>query len=942
MRPISLEMEGFTSFRQRVTIDFSKFDLFAITGPTGAGKTSIIDAMIYALYGCTPRIGNKSIKDLISQGGDRLKVMLEFSSGQDQYRIARETKWSGKSSKTDARLDQKNGEEWESLADRVGEAEKIVEEIIGLDFNSFTKSVVLPQGQFDEFLKGKVDDRRKILSELLQLDIYGRMMQRANEIAKDHKNTHDTLAQVLGRDYANATRENLTALRKNLKELKPQVKPLETQINTIRRSIPIAVQLRQNRDDLTKHEAALKKLIPERSSAEKRLALVKKAITESKQRIEGLDRKIKATIYNSTLRDDLLAKLHKSERLRVVDATIRDLEGTYKQRSPRLIELQSRNKTAEAACEAATKERSSVDKEVAAAKSCLRSDLKKYGSADAIGNVIEINRHRITDEQRKVRLEKELNRLIRNQQVRNEELSQKKKDLVSAETALEKARGDLELLVHQHTASELRGVLKEGMPCPVCEQEVRRVPKTKRHPSTEKARRDVKAYEKQVNDFLRATASLEGELLQTDPQLSDKRQEITETESRINKTSEQVRALLGKNAGPESEAQLEKLREHMLSLQETLDETVGRLDRCRENEATAKDERAQVKRELSVLESELSAALQHLTESKNEAKTLKKELGRHSELSVVKAELKNQNEAKEEFEENRRRRDGESDTLSKAKDELADCSKLWEALTGKEDSLKESCNKLTRAVDQARATLISDFPDLKIDALGAGRDPATQLEQRAQELDSRRHSTQTELLRLEEQIKTLEGQIERATEMRSQMELHKSQAAVARDLALALRGDQFIAFIQAEAYHRLAQDGSVHLDSLSSGRYSFDFDKDEFVVVDHWNADEPRPVATLSGGESFLASLALALALAEGLSGLSHGRSRFALESLFLDEGFGSLDPETLDVAIQGIETLGSSDRLVGIVSHIPELAERMPGRISVRKAVGGSSIEVS
>src|ERR1044072_5352202 len=386
MRPISLEMEGFTSFRQRVTIDFTKFDLFAITGPTGAGKTSIIDAMIYALYGCTPRIGNKSIKDLISQGGDRLKVMLEFSSVQDQYRIARETKWSGKSSKTDARLDQKNGEEWKSLADRVGEAEKIVEEIIGLDFNSFTKSVVLPQGQFDEFLKGKVDDRRKILSELLQLDIYGRMMQRANEIAKDHKNTHDTLAQVLGRDYANATRENLTAFRKNLKELRAQVKPLETQINIIRRSIPIAVQLRQNRDDLTKHEVALKKLVPERSSAEKRLALAKKAITEGKQRIEALDRKIKATTYNSTLRDDLLAKLHKSERLSAVDATIRDLEGTYKQRSPRLIELQSRNKTAEAACEAATKERSSVDKEVAAAKNRLSSDLKKYGSADAIGN----------------------------------------------------------------------------------------------------------------------------------------------------------------------------------------------------------------------------------------------------------------------------------------------------------------------------------------------------------------------------------------------------------------------------------------------------------------------------------------------------------------------------------------------------------------------------
>jgi len=942
MRPISLEMEGFTSFRQRVTIDFTKFDLFAITGPTGAGKTSIIDAMIYALYGCTPRIGNKSIKDLISQGGDRLKVMLEFSSGQDQYRIARETKWSGKSSKTDARLDQKNGEEWESLADRVGEAEKIVEEIIGLDFNSFTKSVVLPQGQFDEFLKGKVDDRRKILSELLQLDIYGRMMQRANEIAKDHKNTHDTLAQVLGRDYANATRENLTALRKTLKELKPQVKPLETQINSIRRLIPIAVQRRQNRDDLTKNEAALKKLVPERSSAEKRLALAKQAITASKQKIEALDLKIKVTTYNSNLRDDLLAKLHKSERLNGVDATIRDLEGAYNQKSPRLIELRSLNKTAEATCEAATKERGSVEKEVVAAKNSLKSDLKKYGSVDAIGNMIEINRHRITDEQRKAKLEKDLNRLVRDQQLRGEKLSQLKDDLVGAETALERASTDLELLVQQHAVAELQGTLKEGKPCPVCEQQVRRLPQTKRHRSMEQAKKSVKAYEKQVKDFLRATSSLEGELRQTAPLLSGKKQEITETESRIDEAAQQVRALLGKPASPESEAQLEMLREHVSSVQEKLDESVDRLDECRENEATAKDEAAQVKRELSVLESELSAARQHLSKLKNEATTLQKELGKYSDLSVVKAELKAQNEAKEQFEENRRRREGESDALSKAKDELADCSKLWEALTSKENSLKETCDKLTRGVDQARAALVSDFPDLKIDALGAGRDPATQLEQRAQELDSRRHSTQTELLRLEEQIKTLEGQIERATEMRSQMELHKSQAAVARDLALALRGDQFIAFIQAEAYHRLAQDGSVHLDSLSSGRYSFDFDKDEFVVVDHWNADEPRPVATLSGGESFLASLALALALAEGLSGLSHGRSRFALESLFLDEGFGSLDPETLDVAIQGIETLGSSDRLVGIVSHIPELAERMPGRISVRKAVGGSSIEVS
>ena len=129
---------------------------------------------------------------------------------------------------------------------------------------------------------------------------------------------------------------------------------------------------------------------------------------------------------------------------------------------------------------------------------------------------------------------------------------------------------------------------------------------------------------------------------------------------------------------------------------------------------------------------------------------------------------------------------------------------------------------------------------------------------------------------------------------------------------------------------------------MSADRYSFSVEKDEFQVVDHWNASERRPVTTLSGGESFLASLALALALAEGLSGLSSGHTRFALESLFLDEGFGTLDPETLELVVAGIEGLSTNDRLIGIVSHISELAERMPSRIQVGKSVGGSSIEMN
>ena len=400
MRPISLEMEGFTSFRQKAVIDFSKFDLFAITGPTGAGKTSIIDAMIYALYGCTPRISNKSIKELISQGSDRLKVLLECSSGQSCYRIARETKWTGKSSITSIRLEQKDGERWVALADKVGQAaDPLVEDIVGLDFNGFTKSVVLPQGRFDEFLKGKIDERRKILSDLLLLDVYSRMMQRANEIAKENKNKSDTLADLLTRDYSNATPENLTRLKKELELLKPSLEPLTAELSRIRKSIPVAHQLRQARNDLANAEAELKQLGPDRASAEKNLNKAQQVIKTGQDKIKQIEDRIRATIYDSGVRDDLVAKLHKSESLQELEKRARDLVETQKKKSQRLERLESDYNKASAAHQAASDARAAHQKQFDADQKTLKATLQKHGSPDAIKAAIETNKRRLKAEE---------------------------------------------------------------------------------------------------------------------------------------------------------------------------------------------------------------------------------------------------------------------------------------------------------------------------------------------------------------------------------------------------------------------------------------------------------------------------------------------------------------------------------------------------------------
>ncbi|MDP9242953.1 MAG: SMC family ATPase, partial [Actinomycetota bacterium] len=153
MRPIRLLIAGFTAFRDRQEIDFDELDLFAISGPTGSGKTSVLDAITYALYGRIERVGNQA-GQFISQGQKRMSVELEFSVGNERYHVTRTTPASGA---TTIMLERWAGEEWRQVgegADRVKGANEIIRNALGLDYESFTRTVLLPQGKFAQFLSG--------------------------------------------------------------------------------------------------------------------------------------------------------------------------------------------------------------------------------------------------------------------------------------------------------------------------------------------------------------------------------------------------------------------------------------------------------------------------------------------------------------------------------------------------------------------------------------------------------------------------------------------------------------------------------------------------------------------------------------------------------------------------------------------------------------------
>jgi exonuclease SbcC len=158
-------------------------------------------------------------------------------------------------------------------------------------------------------------------------------------------------------------------------------------------------------------------------------------------------------------------------------------------------------------------------------------------------------------------------------------------------------------------------------------------------------------------------------------------------------------------------------------------------------------------------------------------------------------------------------------------------------------------------------------------------------------------------------------------------------------LAKLLRSDEFPRWLVASALDTLVADASISLLELSGGQFELTHDDGEFLVIDHADADSCRPVKTLSGGETFQASLALALALSEQITTLAAAGAAH-LDAIFLDEGFGTLDESTLDIVATTLENLATTrNRMVGVITHVGALADRIPARFTVTRDQRTSTI---
>jgi exonuclease SbcC len=909
-------------------------DLFVITGPTGAGKTSLIDAIVFALYGRTPRIGEKSISELISQGSERVRVFLHFTAGDKQYQIVRTLKRGG-TTKVQLEIQNADGTTWDPLSNKVSEVRSTIEEIIGLDFDGFIKSVVLPQGEFDEFLRGERQERRHIISELLNLRLYVEMGQRARQKAEASDSEAILIEQHLAEAYQGVTEERKKALTGDLKTLRREGQRLNADLKIVRELQPLAVSLKHVRKSHAETsrdvDVAAKKLETAKSS----MSSVAAEIGRHAKKIKDIEESLKSAAYDQALHHKLLAIIPLAEqRITLLTSVAADKKQHAVSQEeadslrPKVEKTKKDAQNAKFAQEAA-------DKLVRNASDAYTSAKKQHGSIEAV----RVAKEELASLEELKSDQQELRKNLRENetefgsiQARLETSLQKEK---TARQAWKEAQSNLEQLQQIHAVDELRKKLKKGEPCTVCEQIVVKVPKAGEHPVLDQARETVETTHAEFERLHDATKILSNrrESLPKEAQALKKR--LTKVENAIESIQAKLQKILGKSERGDPARELDRIEQKLLTLDDALELAKQQQERATKECQDVQSRYAGLERSLALCDQKISSLERTLSQKEESLAGLKEKLKGSDDLPLLKKELLAQEKSKKTQDECEREK--------KATEQLRIAAEQKAAVAGAEVSshqkrILELTNHVAKLEDQIGTAQKKIRKELDIPK---DSDELEEVERRRSSLENDWQALSAKIAVAEAEIQRIEKALLEVAAKRQQINALRERVMLYKELGMALRADQFIRFIEEEALQRLADGGSGHLLQLSSGRYSFSTEGDEFFAIDHWNADEPRSVNTLSGGESFLASLALALALADTLAEFATEREQFRLDSLFLDEGFSTLDPETLDVAVQGIESLAGGNRLIGVISHITELAERFPVQIEVKKAIGGSTLQI-
>ncbi|HLM64547.1 MAG TPA: SMC family ATPase [Acidimicrobiales bacterium] len=821
-----LEIEGFTAFRAPTVVDFAGADLFALAGPTGAGKTSVIDALTFALYGSVPRLDDRrAVAPVISQNLNEARVRLDFTIdgvSHTAVRVVRATKAGGATTK-EARLES-GGEVLAGTADEVTAA---VTARLGLTFEHFTTCVSLPQGQFARFLHDKPRSRQDLLVRLLDLGLYDRVASVARQRGALARNRADVVAGQLDRLAAATPAARAAAVER-------------------------IARLTRLGDRLAAERPRLDELAARAVEAAERSELA----AEQAERVGAL------TAPDGV--DELAAAVGEADHARHQAAEIDDdAVAAVTEGEERL---------------AALPDRRTLD-------ALLGDHRRRAGLVDTLGR----GRGAEAEAADRVAIAAEVEE--------------------AARRAREERAADLERVRAELRALALVPELAVGEPCPVCQQAVEELPAGHHPADLSAAERALAEADAVVATAGRALTEARTHQARIDEKLMRVGAELAELDARLGAALASLAPALAPSAASRP----------------------GRVKSA--GTGTGVDGGAALI-DVAAIEAQLAVVVD-AEETLEKARRAERDarLARRAAERRYAGLVEREREARRAFD---TARDTVADLAPPAA-ERCDLAADWHALLAwaaeRRPVLAEAAAERRRAVDAARAeaatqleALLAACRDAGVTDVGASWPGEAVAAARA---------------RADEAVDHLDAQLAEVERLRSDAGAAVEQHQVADTLAAHLAANRFEKWLLDEAVHQLVAGATDILGELSGGGYSLAVDTRTggFLVVDHTNASQTRPARTLSGGETFLASLALALALADQVAGLAVGGSAH-LEALFLDEGFGTLDPDTLDIVAAALDELGARGRMVGVVTHVRELAERLPVRFEVRKVGGAATVE--
>ena len=981
MKILAIRGRNLASLEGDFEIDFTvepllSAGIFAISGPTGAGKSTLLDTMCLALFARTPRTdqakeNNVKLQDVsneqLSQSDPRFLLRRGTSSGfaevdfmalnGHRYR----TRWSVARAR-----DKENGrlqnprlalynldKEEEEQGTRSDLQARIID-LIGLTFEQFTRSVLLAQNDFSTFLKAEQGEKASLLEKLTGTELYSAISRQIFERNARAKEAFDLIQtriqgiELLTDEEENDLRIRLAGTEKELQRVekaKAEQQALQEAVRSIEQQITIRQRQQKEAADKLVHATELltvarheyEKGVEEQQQSEARFKSLQQEILQARK----LDIQLDAAIRDLS---------HSEQQLKNV--TLRKGEAEKKYQAAILRQKLGMEEIARlTAWRERYKEKESIAEQLSALLLHLDAASAARSGVEAANRSIETLRQEV------VALNKQLAGLQQTSANKQQALKQAEEDYRSLEEKLkavdasaldkqiEKLRQEREQLLIEQARLEasgnikdLRGRLQDGQPCPVCG--------STHHPFVNQAPvAPVSTLTLQLQDLsnkketsvahTRHLTRLQQQLLQLHKELADSeaackemagkqqlaasRQEreeaiVKEQSTLLTQSLSAADLLFGNSEWQKAWLQNpETFRKTLTDFARQWHENIEKLHQLERQESAQKAECESLASFLPSLEKQAEESGQ--LHEKNRAA--------FSSLQAERKKLLNGRSADSVEQEYIRRMEELKERLKKLSATQTEQSGIADQTRGIADQIAKDLTEASADLLRRKAALdkwTADYLD------SSGGEPL-------EVILSRYTQEKTELafwLRTQTENKA------KVSGLQEELNVRRTESerwAKLNELAGSADGAKFRRIAQGYTLDILLNYANVQLRELTR-RYRLERVPETLAlqVIDRDMCDEVRTVHSLSGGESFLVSLALAL----GLSSLSSNRMR--VESLFIDEGFGSLDAETLRVAMDALESLRTQGRKIGVISHVQEMTERIPVRICVNRAGNGRS----